>query len=133
MRSHLAHLTLNHLLRPQIAAMAMGVAGGKRLPAEVVEQIVAKTDGVPLFVEELTKALLESTLLREAEDHYTLTGPLPPVHYSGDDPRFPDGAPGSLVHGQSRGTARGRPSAERLPTTCSRRSLPWPRRRYNGP
>ena len=77
MRSHLAHLTLNHLLRPQIAAMAMGVAGGKRLPAEVVEQIVAKTDGVPLFVEELTKSLLESGLLREAENHYTLTGPLP--------------------------------------------------------
>ena len=42
------------------------VTGGKALPSEVVEQIVAKTDGVPLFVEELTKMVLESGLLREA-------------------------------------------------------------------
>src|SRR5262249_58416597 len=52
---------------------------GKALPAEVVAQIVAKTDGVPLFVEELTKTVLESSLLQEQEDHYTLTGPLPPL------------------------------------------------------
>jgi predicted ATPase len=47
------------------------------LPAEVIEQIVAKTDGVPLFVEELTKTVLESGLLRETADGYALTGPLP--------------------------------------------------------
>jgi predicted ATPase len=41
------------------------VAHGKILPPEVVEQIVAKTDGVPLFVEELTKMVLESGLLQE--------------------------------------------------------------------
>ena len=52
---------------------------GKALPPEVVEQIVAKTDGVPLFVEELTKMVLESGLLQEQEDHYALTGPLPPL------------------------------------------------------
>jgi predicted ATPase len=46
---------------------------------EVLEQIVAKTDGVPLFVEELTKTILESGLLREADDHYELTGPLTPL------------------------------------------------------
>ena len=55
------------------------VAGGKALPPEVVEQIVAKTDGVPLFVEELTKMVLESGLLREGEERYELTGPLPPL------------------------------------------------------
>jgi predicted ATPase len=55
------------------------VAHGKGLPAEVVEQIVAKTDGVPLFVEELTKMLLESGLLQEREERYLLTGPLPPL------------------------------------------------------
>ena len=55
------------------------VTGGKALPSEVVEQIVAKTDGVPLFVEELTKMVLESGLLREGEDRYELTGPLPPL------------------------------------------------------
>src|SRR3989454_8394635 len=47
-------------------------------PPEVVEQIVARTDGVPLFVEELTKMVLESDLLQEREECYELTGPLPP-------------------------------------------------------
>ena len=46
---------------------------------EVVEHIVSKTDGVPLFIEELTKMLLESTLLREEAEHYALTGPLAAV------------------------------------------------------
>ena len=59
--------------------MIRRITGGKALPPEVVEQIVTKTDGVPLFVEELTKMVLESGLLREDEDHYALTGPLPPV------------------------------------------------------
>jgi predicted ATPase len=45
----------------------------------VVEQVVAKTDGVPLFVEELTKMVLESALLQEREERYELTGPLPPL------------------------------------------------------
>ena len=48
------------------------VTGGKALPAEVLEQIVAKTDGVPLFVEELTKTVLESGLLREENGAYVL-------------------------------------------------------------
>lgn len=43
----------------------------------MVDHIITKTDGVPLFVEELTKMLLDSTLLRTAADHYVLTGPLP--------------------------------------------------------
>jgi predicted ATPase len=55
------------------------VAHGKALPAEVMEQVVARTDGVPLFIEELTKMVLESGLLQEREDHYALTGPLPPL------------------------------------------------------
>jgi predicted ATPase len=52
------------------------VAHGKALPPEVVTQVVARTDGVPLFVEELTKMVLESGLLQEQEDRYALTGPL---------------------------------------------------------
>ena len=52
------------------------MAHGKALPSEVVEQIVAKTDGVPLFVEELTKMVLESDLLQEQEDRY-ITAPAP--------------------------------------------------------
>jgi hypothetical protein len=53
--------------------------GDKPLPAAVLEQIVARTDGVPLFVEELTKTVLESGLLTDAGDRYELTAPLPPL------------------------------------------------------
>jgi predicted ATPase len=56
--------------------MALSVVGGKALPSEVLDQIVARTDGVPLFVEELTKVVVESGLLRDAGDHYELIGPL---------------------------------------------------------
>jgi predicted ATPase len=59
--------------------MVERVSGRKSLPAEVVQQIVAKTDGVPLFVEELTKTVLESGLLTAADGHYEATGPLPPL------------------------------------------------------
>jgi predicted ATPase len=77
--SYLSQLTLGRLDRKQVEVMVEGVTGGKALPAEVVQQVVAKTDGVPLFVEELTKTVLESGLLREAEGRYELTGPLPPL------------------------------------------------------
>ena len=76
---HVTFLTLNHLSRKQGAALVERVTAGKTLPPEVREQIVAKTDGVPLFVEELTKTVLESGLLREKGDHYMLLGPLPPL------------------------------------------------------
>jgi class 3 adenylate cyclase len=75
-RSHMTSLVLNRLERLQVEALITQRAGGKTLPAEVVQYIVAKTDGVPLYVEELTKMLLASTLLREAADQYVLTGPL---------------------------------------------------------
>jgi predicted ATPase len=70
---------LNRLARDQVAQMVARVAGGKRLPAAVVQHIVTQTDGVPLFIEELTKAILESGLLRETDGHYELTGPLSAV------------------------------------------------------
>ena len=76
-RAHLMPLTLTRLPRPQVERMVASVAGERALPREVMQQIVAKTDGVPLFVEELTKTVLESGLLREHADHYELTGPLP--------------------------------------------------------
>jgi len=55
------------------------MTGGKPLPAEVLRQIVEKTDGIPLFVEELVKMILEAGLVQENAEHYILTGPLPPV------------------------------------------------------
>jgi predicted ATPase len=78
-RSHLTQVTLARLPRRQAREMTGRVAHGKALPAEVVEQVVAKTDGVPLFVEELTKMVLESGLLQERAGRYELTGPLPPL------------------------------------------------------
>jgi class 3 adenylate cyclase/tetratricopeptide (TPR) repeat protein len=78
-RSHVKPLTLGRLERPQIEVMATRLAGGKALPAEVVEHIVQKTDGVPLFVEEMTKAVLGSGVLRAEGARYTLTGPLSEV------------------------------------------------------
>jgi class 3 adenylate cyclase/tetratricopeptide (TPR) repeat protein len=76
LRSYLTHLTLSRLGRAQVEAMIEHITGDKALPAEVVQQIVTKTDGVPLFVEELTKAILESSLLRQHADRYELIGPI---------------------------------------------------------
>jgi predicted ATPase len=53
------------------------VSGGKMLPPEIFEQILSKTDGVPLFVEELTKTVLELGLLQDAGDHYVIAGTPP--------------------------------------------------------
>src|SRR5499425_2148009 len=59
--------------------MIARVTGGRMLPAEVMKQIVAKTDGNPLFVEELTKTVLETGILVEDAEGYRLDGPLPPL------------------------------------------------------
>ena len=59
-RSYLTEITVNRLSQPQIALMVERITDGKTLPHEVMHQIIAKTDGVPLFVEEITKSLLES-------------------------------------------------------------------------
>ena len=74
-----ATVALGRLDRSQAEAMVERVTGGRKLPAEVMAQIVAKTDGVPLFLEELTKNLLESGLLIEDGEHYRLDAPLPPL------------------------------------------------------
>jgi predicted ATPase len=75
-RSHMTPITLNRLERPQVEVMIKQLGGGKALPAEVVQHVVARTDGVPLYVEELTKMLLESDLLQEEAGHYALAGEL---------------------------------------------------------
>jgi class 3 adenylate cyclase/predicted ATPase len=77
--AHVTTLTLNRLTRRQVEVVIEEITGGKALPAEVVEQILARTDGVPLFVEELTKAVLEAGLLRETGERFELAGPLPPL------------------------------------------------------
>jgi tetratricopeptide (TPR) repeat protein len=78
-RAHVASLQLNRFGRRQAIAMVDRVTGGKALLAEILEQIVAKTDGVPLFVEELTKTVLESGVLREEDGGYVLASALTPL------------------------------------------------------
>src|SRR5262249_5295097 len=72
-------LSLNRLDRRERTALVEQIAGGKPLPDEVVDQIADRTDGVPLFVEELTKSVLESGLLHEEADRYVLDRALPPL------------------------------------------------------
>jgi class 3 adenylate cyclase/predicted ATPase len=69
-------LVLNRLGHAQTAAIMARIAGGKPLPDALVDEIAVRTDGVPLYVEEMTKAVLESGFLRETEDAYVLDGPL---------------------------------------------------------
>src|SRR5205085_4916672 len=69
-------LALNRLDRRDRSTLVAEIAGGRALPKEVVAQIAERTDGVPLFVEELTKSVLESGLLREDKDRYMLDGAL---------------------------------------------------------
>src|SRR5262245_29268393 len=73
-RSYLTEITVNRLPQPQIERMITQVAGSKTFPHAVMHQIVERTDGVPLFVEELTKAIVESGQLKEVNGHYELTG-----------------------------------------------------------
>jgi predicted ATPase len=67
---------LNRLGKDQIGAIVAKLTGGKALPDEIMEIIVQRTDGVPLFVEELTKTILESGALKEKGDQLVLNGPL---------------------------------------------------------
>ena len=71
-------LALNRLDRRDQTALIGQIAGGKVLPDEVVDQIIDRTDGVPLFIEELTKSVLEGGLLREEADRYVLDRAVPP-------------------------------------------------------
>jgi class 3 adenylate cyclase/predicted ATPase len=76
---HVSSLPLTRLGRRDGALMVDRVVGEKSLPTEVITQILAKTDGVPLFVEQLTKTVLESGLLNDVGDRYELVGTLPPL------------------------------------------------------
>ena len=69
-RSYLSQLTLSRLGRPQVEAMVEKVTGGKALPRRWCSRLSAKTDGVPLFVEELTKMVVESRLLERERIGY---------------------------------------------------------------
>jgi predicted ATPase len=77
-RSYLTEITVNRLSHTQVEQLVHRMTDGKVLPTEVLQQIITKTDGVPLFVEEMTKAILESGHLKEVNGHYKLTGSFSP-------------------------------------------------------
>jgi TOMM system kinase/cyclase fusion protein len=73
-RSYLSEVTVNRLSPTQVEQIVHRITDGRTLPQEVLQQIIEKTDGVPLFVEEITKATLESGQLKAVDGHYELTG-----------------------------------------------------------
>jgi class 3 adenylate cyclase/predicted ATPase len=75
-QSHITTLTLNRFSRKAGRAMIEGAVGGRLLPEEIVEAIVAKTDGIPLFIEEVTTSVLESGLVTKQAGRYVLSMPL---------------------------------------------------------
>jgi class 3 adenylate cyclase/predicted ATPase len=75
-RSHMTPITLNRFEGPEAESLISHLGGGKSFPIEVVEHIVGKADGVPLYVEELTKSIRESELITEQADRFVLTGAL---------------------------------------------------------
>jgi class 3 adenylate cyclase/tetratricopeptide (TPR) repeat protein len=77
--AHVTALSLTRLSRRECVALVDRITDGKTLPNEVLEQILVRTDGVPLFLEELTKTVIESGMLIDRGDGYTLAGPLPPL------------------------------------------------------
>ncbi len=108
--------------------MVGGMTGGKRLPVEVMQEVVSKTDGVPLFVEELTRTVMESGLLREQDGHYELTSPLQAL-------AIPSSLNDSLMArldrlGRRQGSQRNSrlPLGGSSPMSCCRRSRRWRRR-----
>jgi class 3 adenylate cyclase/tetratricopeptide (TPR) repeat protein len=75
-RSHVVPITLNRLERPEVESLIRRATRGKSLPPQVIEHIVRRGDGVPLYVGELTSAILASSALKETPDGFELTGPL---------------------------------------------------------
>jgi predicted ATPase len=100
-------VTFPRLGHPEVEAMITHLTGDRALPAEVVQQIVAKTDGVPLFVEELVKMLLESGLVRQEDECYALMARLDRLAAARDLAQL------GAILGRS------------LPQTCSRRLRQW--------
>jgi predicted ATPase len=72
-------IDLGRLQADDAMDLTQTVAGGRSLPKTIINEVVAKTDGVPLFIEELTKMVVESGWLEERADQYVLTGPMPPM------------------------------------------------------
>src|SRR5262249_11629053 len=73
-RSYLTEITVNRLSPTQVAQLVTRMTEGRTFPPDVLQQILEKTDGVPLFVEEITKAILESGQVKVIDNHYERIG-----------------------------------------------------------
>jgi serine/threonine protein kinase len=76
-RPRTSAITLGRLKADDILVICRATSSGMRLPPEILQHVVDKTDGIPLFAEELTSMILESGILEAADDHYVLKGPVP--------------------------------------------------------
>jgi class 3 adenylate cyclase/predicted ATPase len=76
---HVYMFRLNRLEHKDVVAMIERITNGRSMPENVYQQIINHTDGVPLFVEELTKTIIESGVLRQAENRYEWVGPMRPL------------------------------------------------------
>ena len=108
-RDHVASLALSRLGKTQCAEIVAGIAAAQSMTADLVEEILAKTDGVPLFVEELTRAVCEIANTKSARG-------------AGDIAGFADGAARPTRSGQGSRTNRRHDRADNLPTRCWRQS-----------
>lgn len=77
--AHVSTFSVSRLSRREGSLLVGSVTDRKPLPPEILERILNSTDGVPLFVEELTKSVVESGVLVDAGDHYAVAGPLSPL------------------------------------------------------
>jgi len=75
-RAHLTQISINRLTRKQSGQLLKRISKGKTLPLEVFEQIIDKTDGIPFFIEEFTRTVLDSEQFIEYDDHYRLRMPM---------------------------------------------------------
>ena len=89
-RAYVTPILLNRLTRRLATDMVGRLTGGRALPEEIISQLASKSGGVPLFVEELTRMVVEFALVKEVDDHYELTGPLPPLSYTFNTAGLPD-------------------------------------------
>ena len=123
-RTHLTPLALNRLTPSQAEAMVEEMLGRQRLPAAVLTQIVAQTDGIPLFVEEVTKAVLEAGHSPDGKAPDAVSGPGPAL-------AIPITLHEALLArldrlGSAKGVAQlGPPSGVSFPTPCCGPSRPW--------
>ena len=120
-------LALNRLDRRDRTALVEQIAGGKALPDEVVAQIVERTDGVPLFVEELTKSVLESGLLREEGGSLRARRRVAAIRDPDELARLADGAARPPGVGAAWWRRSARRSAASFPTSCCAPSPAFPR------